>query len=62
MPTADEARPLDLEADVPVVHILRSSYDTGDDPVHTLESICAANRHVFRSGKPRATRSSKLGR
>lgn len=52
MPTPDEARTLQLEAGVPVVHILRSSYDTDDNPVHTLESICAANRHVFPIRQP----------
>lgn len=48
MPTARETETLDLYADTPVVQVLRSAYDTEDRPVHTLETLCAADRHVFR--------------
>jgi DNA-binding GntR family transcriptional regulator len=47
MPLSQELAMLELEADTPVVVILRSSYDALDRPVHTLESLCAANRTVF---------------
>jgi GntR family transcriptional regulator len=47
MPTPVEAHTLRLASDVPVVQVLRSSYDINDNPIHTLESICAADRHVF---------------
>ena|SRR5680860_677495 len=47
MPSPEEADTLQLEADAPVVQVIRSSYDVHDEPIHTLETICAANRHVF---------------
>lgn len=43
----DEAETLQLEAGEWVVQILRTSFSTGDVPVHALETICAAARHVF---------------
>jgi DNA-binding GntR family transcriptional regulator len=30
-----------------VVQVLRASYSTDDTPVHVLETVCAATRHVF---------------
>jgi hypothetical protein len=27
--------------------VLRSNYDTDDNPIHTLDTICAGDRHVF---------------
>lgn len=36
----------------PVVEIVRTSYDHLDAPVHTLQTICAAGRHVFDIGRP----------
>lgn len=30
-----------------VVRILRTSYSTDDRPIHALETICVASRHVF---------------
>lgn len=48
MPTRREAETLELSAGTPVVQVLRGSYDTDDTPVHVLETICAADRHVFR--------------
>jgi GntR family transcriptional regulator len=47
LPTAEEMALLAIAHDSPVVHILRSSYDTHKLHVHTLESICAAERHIF---------------
>ena len=29
------------------MHVLRSSYDTDDNPIYTLDTICAGDRHVF---------------
>lgn len=48
MPGAYEAQTLELGPEVPVVRVVRSSYDTHDRPVHTLVTVCAADRHVFR--------------
>jgi DNA-binding GntR family transcriptional regulator len=50
-PTRFESEMLDLEAGDPVVQIVRASYSTEDTPVHTLETICAASRHVFPIGQ-----------
>lgn len=39
MPTADEARPLDIHpAGTPFAHLLRTAYDQSDRPV-TLEAV-----------------------
>ncbi|MFC4562773.1 GntR family transcriptional regulator [Nocardiopsis mangrovi] len=38
-----------------VVQILRVSISTDDVPVHALETICAASRHVFPIGQPDGT-------
>lgn len=48
MPTPYEAEALDLGPGTPVVCVLRGSYDVDAHPVHALETICAADRHVFR--------------
>ena len=55
MPTPDEAHTLQLAADVPVVHVLRTSYDVDNEHIHTLESVCAADKHVFRIRQPDGT-------
>lgn len=47
MPTPEEASLLQLGSEVPVVAVLRSSYDDVGRPVHTIETICAGDRHVF---------------
>jgi GntR family transcriptional regulator len=52
MPTADEAQLLAMEDDEPVVEILRTSYDDHDTPVHTLQTVCVASRHVFDVRQP----------
>lgn len=46
-PTGFEARTLALDEGEWVVQVLRASYSTGDVPVHTLQTVCAASRHVF---------------
>jgi GntR family transcriptional regulator len=42
---------LDLDPDEWVVQILRTSYSTEDTPVHALETVCAATRHLFPIGQ-----------
>jgi hypothetical protein len=54
-PTAFERETLDLDPDEWVVQIIRASYSTEDTPVHTLETICAATRHVFPIGQVAGT-------
>lgn len=34
-----------------VVQVLRASYSTDDTPIHVLETVCAATRHVFSVGQ-----------
>ena len=50
-PTPFEADTLELEAGEWIVQILRASYSAEDTPVHTLETICAATRHIFPIGQ-----------
>jgi GntR family transcriptional regulator len=50
-PTAFEAETLDLDPGEWVVQVLRASYSTEDTPIHTLETICAASRHIFPIGQ-----------
>ena len=47
LPTPEEAQVLQIPPAEPVVEILRTSYDDQQSPVHTLQTICAASRHVF---------------
>lgn len=49
--TSFEREVLDLDPSEWVVQIIRASYSTEDTPVHTLETICAATRHVFVVGQ-----------
>jgi DNA-binding GntR family transcriptional regulator len=46
-PSAEEAELLAIAAGDPVVEIVRTSFDAAGEPVHTLQTICAAGRHVF---------------
>nr|SBO98974.1 Transcriptional regulator, GntR family [Nonomuraea gerenzanensis] len=46
-PTGFERETLELDPGEWVVQVLRASYSTEDVPVHVLETICAASRHVF---------------
>lgn len=51
-PTAFEVETLDLASDeLIVVQVLRASYSTEGTAVHTLETICAASRHIFPIGQ-----------
>lgn len=49
--TLFERETLDLETGEWVVQVLRTSYSTEDTPVHALETICAATRHLFPIGQ-----------
>ncbi|WP_031167380.1 UTRA domain-containing protein [Streptosporangium roseum] len=46
-PTGFEAATLQLDPGEWVVQVLRAGYGDDGTPVHTLETICAASRHVF---------------
>lgn len=50
-PTQFEGEALDLDSGEWVVQVLRISYNTGGMPIHLLETICAASRHVFPIGQ-----------
>jgi DNA-binding GntR family transcriptional regulator len=45
--TSQEAELLELGPGAPVVQIVRASFDDAGNMIHTLESICAADKHVF---------------
>jgi GntR family transcriptional regulator len=46
-PTRFESETLELDPGEWVVQVLRASYSVEGTPVHTLETICAATRHIF---------------
>lgn len=46
-PSEQECQMLELAPRDPVVQIVRTSYDPDGKPVHSLETICAASRHLF---------------
>jgi len=50
-PTAFECETLELDPEEWVVQVIRCSYSTEDTPVHALETICAATRHIFPIGQ-----------
>lgn len=50
-PTAFEQVTLELDPGEWVVQIVRASYSTENTPIHTLETICAATRHIFPIGQ-----------
>lgn len=50
-PTRFEIEMLDLDPGEWIVQVLRASYSTEDTPVHILETICAATRHIFPIGQ-----------
>jgi GntR family transcriptional regulator len=50
-PTIFERQTLELEPDEWVVQILRTSYSREGTPVHALETVCAATRHIFPIGQ-----------
>ena len=45
--TRAETETLRLDPGDWVVQVLRASYSTDDTPIHVLETVCAATRHVF---------------
>ncbi len=47
LPSPEEADILQVRPAEPVVEIVRTSYDEAGYAVHTLQTICAAARHVF---------------
>lgn len=49
--TRPEVGTLALDQGEWVVQVLRASYSTDDTPVHVLESVCAASRHIFTVGQ-----------
>lgn len=49
--TVFERRTLELAPDEWVVQIVRASYSTTGTPVHVLETVCAASRHIFPVGQ-----------
>lgn len=49
--TRFEAETLELDPGEWVVQVLRASYSTEDTPVHVLETVCAATRHLFVVGQ-----------
>jgi hypothetical protein len=51
-PTTFERETLDLdEPNEWIVQIVRVSYSSEDTPVHALETVCAATRHIFPIGQ-----------
>jgi DNA-binding GntR family transcriptional regulator len=50
-PTVFEQETLALDGGEWVVQVLRASYSAEDTPVHVLETVCAASRHVFPIGQ-----------
>jgi GntR family transcriptional regulator len=47
LPTEVEDGTLQLDPGEWVVQILRASYATDGTPIHVLETVCAASRHIF---------------
>lgn len=50
-PTPFEQETLELEPGEWVAQVLRASYSQEGTPIHTLETVCAATRHVFPIGQ-----------
>ncbi|WP_131740256.1 GntR family transcriptional regulator [Actinomadura roseirufa] len=49
--TPFEAETLRLDPGEWIVQILRASFSTEGTPIHTLETVCSANRHIFPIGQ-----------
>lgn len=49
--TRFEAETLELDPGEWVVQVLRASYSEEDTPIHILETVCSATRHVFPIGQ-----------
>ncbi|MGL5810801.1 MAG: GntR family transcriptional regulator [Nocardioides sp.] len=54
-PSLFERENLELDSGEWVVQVLRIGYSTDDTPVHALETICAASRHLFPIGQVAGT-------
>ncbi|MEV0344132.1 hypothetical protein AB0H88_00090 [Nonomuraea sp. NPDC050680] len=50
-PTTFERETLEIAPGEWIVQVLRASYPTEDTPIHVLETICAASRHIFSIGQ-----------
>jgi DNA-binding GntR family transcriptional regulator len=50
-PSEFERETLELESGEWVVQVMRTSYSTEDTPIHALETVCAATRHIFPIGQ-----------
>jgi GntR family transcriptional regulator len=48
MPTPDEVRGLALPPGMPVVRVIRTIYDSDDNPIEVQDTVAAADRHSFR--------------
>jgi GntR family transcriptional regulator len=48
MPTPDEVQGLALPPGMPVVRVVRTIYDTDDNPIEVQDTVAAADRHSFR--------------
>ena len=55
MPTAEKAALLRLSRGTPVLRILHSDYDLNGEPLEVVESIFAADKHVFVTEWPDST-------
>lgn len=49
--TTFERSTLELDYDEWIVQVIRASYSSEDTPIHVLETICAATRHIFPIGQ-----------
>ena len=54
-PVAVWRQALELDPGEWVVQVLRASYSEEDTPIHVLETVCSAKRHVFVIGQPADT-------
>jgi GntR family transcriptional regulator len=50
-PTSFEREALEREPDEWIVQVLRTRYSAEGTPMHALETICAASRHIFPVGQ-----------
>ena len=48
MPTPTEVQELALPPGMPVIRVVRTIYDTDDNPLEVQDTVAAADRHAFR--------------
>ncbi len=48
MPTPKEVQELALPPGMPVIRVVRTIYDTDDNPLEVQDTVAAADRHTFR--------------